>query len=1381
VVSQQPRLSLTPLGAATPAGAISEDIPAVCIAGRFRVVSTLGVGGMATVYEVLDLVTNQRLALKRLREVSDPRKRRRTVELFEREFYTLSHLAHPRVVSAFDYGVDEAGPYYTMELLEGGELQQLSPLPWRQACSIGRDICSALSILHSRRQVFRDLNPRNVRCSPDGTAKLIDFGALSNMGPSKQVVGTPGYCAPEALDFQPLDARTDLYSLGATLYFTLTGRHAYPANNFEQLRRFWESSPLRPAELVPDIPFGLDALVMDLLHADPGLRPASAAEVMEQLGVIEGRTFEELPQVESAYLSAPNLVGRDATLSRARAKLSRALRQRGGSMLITGASGVGRSRLLMACLLEAKLHGALVLRADSSDADDEYAVLRALCAQLLESASETTLRAAAPHCAVLSRVLPGLNPSAPESIVDPEPNDRLRAEFMVVFKDWLLAICAQRALVIAIDDLHAIDEPSAAALSLLAHDASKEALLIIATVEDDVLPTAPSALKLLANTATSLALTNLSAANTEELLRSVFGDVPHVQMVAHKLHAITQGNPRDLVQLAQYLVDKRVATYRAGTWSLPASIDSADLPSSMAQALQTRAQGLSACARRLARYMTLSAGRTLSFDECVGLCPDTPAPDVLEALAELQQSQVTSVVGDAYTVPQRGIVAALQADLDSETRRNMHRALAVLFQQRGDEEFRRAQQLQRAGEDQQGLDVLLEHAAKSQAATEADAQEYYKLLRGLPEDWFDVYATGLRLCKELGRPQQQSFVLRSRLAGLVDVMSVPGDIGYPPLHALLQLLYEESGLQDFAALDSNLEAMARLKSAIETAQARYTARAADDRVFDPLSAIKQLTRACIAVTGLAAKTIDYALWSSIPCLKPLVALSPAIGAADRLTDGVGARITARMEQARAAYIWLVDLTETPGKSGLGESNHRYLRYGVMFGLGTIEACMGLQSALQWASAIEQEPTHQVNAQLVRMLFHLWQGQVREADQIKEEIELMRIRNSPRQWLEGAHLFGQVAATALSDDLTRIKQTLHELEPLAARQAPWVPVRDYALGEYHRIRGDLNEAVKILSAVMSNIQAGRHQIWPFAAAAHTRVLNDLGQHESARDHGQRYVVEGEQAALGYMVNYVKLPLAIALANTENFADAVRTSDETLLSFRELGTSGLNLVIAYETRARVALLAKDQSAYNEYAKLCADCVRGTKSRLLLAKHEKLKQAALAAEVQVKSLLLFSDIDSGRIRLTSVLLGSHNPNERAQKSLELLLLTSRAKAGFLYLLGENGLELCAESSGIEAPEGLANYVSEYFEAQVHEREVHTQSVDAGQKSIETLWTSELGERLRPLLLAHQSPEGFAVTGVVVLIEHAKTPFVFPGATVTQLSKLAAESGDANVTIVE
>jgi serine/threonine-protein kinase len=180
-----------------PPKAAGEAVPER-IGGRYRVLEELGRGGMARVYLVED-GSGRRLALKQLQRTGTETHDQVASELFEREFRTLAQLSHPRVIEVYDYGIGEVRPYYTMELLDGSDLRALSPLPWRRACELVFDVCSSLALLHSRRLVHRDVSPRNVRCTPDGYAKLIDFGAMVQMGPCAQVVGTPAFVAPEVV------------------------------------------------------------------------------------------------------------------------------------------------------------------------------------------------------------------------------------------------------------------------------------------------------------------------------------------------------------------------------------------------------------------------------------------------------------------------------------------------------------------------------------------------------------------------------------------------------------------------------------------------------------------------------------------------------------------------------------------------------------------------------------------------------------------------------------------------------------------------------------------------------------------------------------------------------------------------------------------------------------------------------------------------------------------------------------------------------------------------------------------------------------------------------------------------------------------------------
>src|SRR4029077_14775381 len=111
-------------------------------------------------------------------------------DLFAREYRTLAQLSHPSVIQVYAFGQSELGPFYTMEFLQGSDLDPLAPLPWRTACRYMRDGASCLALCRSRRLLHRDVSPRNVRCTEAG-AKLLDFGAMAPMGPVHQVVGTP--------------------------------------------------------------------------------------------------------------------------------------------------------------------------------------------------------------------------------------------------------------------------------------------------------------------------------------------------------------------------------------------------------------------------------------------------------------------------------------------------------------------------------------------------------------------------------------------------------------------------------------------------------------------------------------------------------------------------------------------------------------------------------------------------------------------------------------------------------------------------------------------------------------------------------------------------------------------------------------------------------------------------------------------------------------------------------------------------------------------------------------------------------------------------------------------------------------------------------------
>ncbi|HEY6881168.1 MAG TPA: serine/threonine-protein kinase, partial [Polyangiales bacterium] len=243
------------------------------MAGRYELGEELARGGMGAVYRVVDHTTGRTLALKR--SLSHHATGRSALQ---REYQTLVTLRHPHIIQVYDFGVDEVGPYYTMELLDGVDLRAKCPLPWRELCAYLRDIASSLALLHSRRLIHSDVTVGNVRLTSEGRAKLLDFGALATFGRNEQLAGTPPMISPEALSHGELDQRADLYALGGTAYFALCGQHAYPASSLAVLPAIWERGrPRAPSALVPGIPAELDELVLSLLELDRDARPTSAA------------------------------------------------------------------------------------------------------------------------------------------------------------------------------------------------------------------------------------------------------------------------------------------------------------------------------------------------------------------------------------------------------------------------------------------------------------------------------------------------------------------------------------------------------------------------------------------------------------------------------------------------------------------------------------------------------------------------------------------------------------------------------------------------------------------------------------------------------------------------------------------------------------------------------------------------------------------------------------------------------------------------------------------------------------------------------------------------------------------------------------------------
>ena len=284
-----------------------------------------------------------------------------------------------------------------MELLDGGDLRERSPLPWRQACELLFDVCSSLALLHSRRLVHRDITPRNVRCTQTGSAKLIDFGAMAPMGASGQIVGTPGFMAPEVLQRASLDGRTDLYSLGATLYFALTGRAPYAARRLSDMLPAWRSPPPAPSLFVPDIPPELDRLAP--VDDEPRAGAAAARRLRGHAAPARARGHRArrvLQRERRPTWPRPAWSDARSRCSRSSAGCS----ARCAAMAAACCSRPSRASGARGCSTRSRSRPNCSARppcapsADSFAHGESFATARALCEQLLDAHPDAALRCA---------------------------------------------------------------------------------------------------------------------------------------------------------------------------------------------------------------------------------------------------------------------------------------------------------------------------------------------------------------------------------------------------------------------------------------------------------------------------------------------------------------------------------------------------------------------------------------------------------------------------------------------------------------------------------------------------------------------------------------------------------------------------------------------------------------------------------------------------------------------------------------------------------------------------------------------------------------------------------------------------------------------------
>jgi predicted Ser/Thr protein kinase len=1286
----------------------------VTIAGRYRVEKLLGQGGMGAVYAVVDTTSGKRLALKQLA----PDANATTIALFDREYHTLSGIKHDCIVRVYDFGTDHQGAFYTMELIDGRDLSSVAPLPWREACLHLRDAASVLGVLHARRLIHRDISPRNLLLTHAGRLKLIDFGALASFGPTQQVVGTPPFVAPESLSSTALDQRSDIFGLGALAYWLTTGAHAFPARSLVELPRLWETALSAPSDMLsllrskelPLIPPELDALIASMLRIDPGERLASTAELIDRLNTLAELEPESQAATVQGYLESKAFVGRERERERALTLLGEAEQGHVRTLVVEGDAGVGRTRFLQELVVISRLAGAVPIVADEKLGERPFGIAQSLLLGLLRALPEPT-RAAVAADPMLSANVPedlrrelAVGPASPPEHTPAE--QRLRT--LAALRKAMLGLARDRLLAFFVDDAHAIDEESQALLTALAHDAEGHKLLLVVALGRDATRQPSTALASLRSEGARLRLLPLTARELRALLQSVFGQAPYLERLAERLHAASEGNPGHCLELAQHLVQTGAASYRDGTWSLPAELSPESLPKSRQAAHVAKLDRLSADARALARSLSVPHSAVLTSELWQAVCP-LPAARVRELVSELEREGVLRALGPGeHRFAHEEVQSALYRELADDARATSHRqlgeVLAATHEEDGVQQLRSSVHFLRAGDLRRGHAQLhhvydyFERGDMSRMRVAAPLLEQaYDLLRAHEQDDYGMtgvlsllaiggYFAGPAYAKRYG---DEAIATSRRVLRLSLALRLTRLLG-PKLALLIALVVAGFSFARRGRRSPGLKIAVRhaVGSGASLAGTAATCLDADDaeRYAEAIQPF--------AVLGDDhAATITYQLAAvMVPYLRGNFALA-----------------VTRMGALVARLASPVPIRELP--DGV-KANYEG---GNLFMLGLLQSFRASAECLEIADRLERTSVlNAMNADHVRASYYTSVGNLERAAYFARRMEVHAVQLGSAWQVETWAPTDALRTALRTNDASLLKRAVQELARLSGTIPSLQLQEQHARGAYLLLRGKPAEAIPLLGAGADRPVFG----WTLAHGALARAHNALGEHARAKAICSAGLKRLGADDLQYVMMTLDLQVQLALAEAGlGQPELAKQQLERLLAEHAVSNNPLTLGSLHQARAEVALRERDFGSARAHVAKMEEHYRSTKLASLVELVVALRQQVERGENPRGSIDTEGAIATAQQVMTRVqLLLSQNSSvlvDRAKRGLQLALELSSADEGFL-VLADNDEEPVAHLGSAQPSSELVQWAGQnMLDAAVDEQTVMTAEVHSTAES--------------------------------------------------------------------